>query len=368
MTACEEPQALCGAETGRTGRARCRARKSAGAERAAEDRGECAPGRDRLADAYLSQIRPRLFEADSAIATCTAGFAVLTRFWKRPQHGLSGAAMVAITALLLGLLATGCVSAEAQAQRCVPRPQILSASQPSSLIPVAPRTSAAAAKWALEEMAYLLPEVAHAGLNLHMFYSEDSDDLGEDGGDGGPPQVLQSQAPSFPVFMVRGAPPAPADPTALTAKLYCERLAAWANHASRALRAEAARRASAVLVWARKVAAQLLALASRPIPDTTGAEAGVEFDAAASVFAAAQVARAAPRPTVVFVGGLTALAPPTQNFRFPTHLVALVRSTNPAQVIPAEHAWARWVTRNGGTFTAISANDSSAVIAKTLAS
>jgi len=287
---------------------------------------------------------------------------------REEPRSLSGAALAAIAALLLGLPVAGCVSAGAQVQRCAPRPRTLSASQPSSLIPVAPRTSAAAAKWALEEVAHLLPKVARAGLDLHMFYSEDRDDLGEGGGDGGPPQVLQSQAPSFPVFTVAGAPPAPADPTALTAKLYCEHLAAWEHHASRALRAEAARRASAVLVWARKIAGRLLALASRPIPDTTGAEAGVEPDASASVFAATQVARAAPRPTVVFLGGLTALAAPAQNFGFPAHLVALVRSTNPAQVIPAEHAWARWVTRNGGTFTAISANDSPAVIAKTLAS
>jgi hypothetical protein len=243
----------------------------------------------------------------------------------------------------------------------------LSASQPSSLIFVAPRTSAAAAKWGLEEMAHLLPLVARAGMDLHVFYSEDRDDRGEGGGDGGPPQVLQSQAPNFPVFTVPGASPAPADPTALTAKLYCERLAAWANHASRTLRAVAARRTAAVLAWASKAAARALALASRPIPDTTGAEAGVEPDAAASVFAAAQVASAAPRPTVVFLGGLTALVPPAQNFRFPAHLVAMVRSTNPAQVIPAGHVWARWVTRNGGAFTAISANDSPAVIAKKLA-
>ena len=201
-----------------------------------------------------------------------------------------------------------------------------------------------------------------------MFYSEDSDDLAEGGGDGGPPQVLQAQAPSFPVFTVPGAPSAPVDPNALTGKLYCERLAAWEDHASGALRTEAARRAARVLAWSRKIAARLLALAGRPIPDTTGTESGVEFDAAASVFAAAQVASAAPRPTVAFLGGLTALSPPAQYFRFPAHLVVLVRSTNPALVIPAEQAWSRWVTRNGGTFTTISANDAPAVIAKTLAS
>lgn len=315
---------------------------------------------------YTSQPNER--KINLAIASCTAGFAALTRFRNRPQRGLSSAGLVAIAALLLGCLVTGCVSARAQAQGCASRAETLPASQPSSLIPVVPRTSAGAARWGLEELARQMPLIARAGLDLHVFYSEDSDDPGEGGGDGGPPQVLQAQAPSFPVLRVPGAPPAPADPNALTARLYCERLAAWEDHASRALRAEAARRAAGVLAWSGKIAARLLALAGRPIPDTTGAEAGVEFDAAASVFAAAQVASAAPRPTVAFLGGLTALSPPAQHFRFPAHLVALVRSTDPAQVIPAEHAWSRWVTRNGGTFTAISANDAPAVIARTLAS
>jgi hypothetical protein len=109
MTAREEPQPLCGVEKGRAGPARCRARKStAEAEAAAEDRGECAPGRNRLADAYLSRIRARLSEADSASPTWTAGFAVLTRFWKRPQRSLSGAALAAVAALLLGLVIAGC--------------------------------------------------------------------------------------------------------------------------------------------------------------------------------------------------------------------------------------------------------------------
>jgi hypothetical protein len=275
--------------------------------------------------------------------------------------------LAALAAVLLTCLVTGCVSVGAQAQSCPSRPEALPASRPSGLIVVAPRTSAAAARWGLRELAHLLPLVAHAGLDLHVFYSEDGDDLGDGGGDGGPPQVLQSQAPSFPGFAVPGPPSAPGDPTALTAKLYCARLATWASHASRALKAEAGRRTAAVLAWAEKAAARSVELASGPIPDTTGAERGVEPDAAASVFAAAQVARAAPRPTVVLLGGLTDLTPPARNFGFPARLVALVRSTDPDQVTSAEHAWTRWATRNGGAFTAISANDAPAVIARALA-
>lgn len=309
---------------------------------------------------------PNERKINRAIAACTARLAALTRFRNRPRRGLPGAGLVATAALLLGCLVTGCVSGRAQAPGCSPRAETLPASRPSSLIPVVPRTSAGAARWGLAELARELPLIARAGLDLHVFYSEDGDDLSADGADGGPPQVLQAQAPSFPVFRVPGAPPAPADPNPLTAKLYCEHLAAWADHASLALRAEAARRDSSVLAWSRKIAARLIALAGRPIPDT-GAEAGTEFDPAPSVFAAAQVASAAPRPMVVFPGGLTALSPPARNFSFPARLVALVRSINPAQVIPAERAWSRWVTRNGGTFAAISANDAPAVIAGTLA-
>jgi hypothetical protein len=309
--------------------------------------------------------RPNERKINRAIVACTAALAALARFWDRPRRGLSSAGLVAMAALL-GCIVTGCVSARAQTQGCASRAEMLPASRRSSLIPVAPRTSAVAARWGLEELARELPLIARAGLDLHVFYSEDSDDLVEGGGDGGPPQVLQAQAPSFPVFRVTGAPSAPADPNALTAKLYCEDLAAWEGHASLVLRTEAARRASSVLAWSRSIAARLLTLAGRPIKDTTGAEAGVEFDVAGSVFAAAQVASAVPRPTVVFLGGLTALSPPAQNFSFPARLVALVRSTNPAQVIPAERAWSRWATRNGGTFTAISANDAPVVIAETL--
>jgi hypothetical protein len=41
----------------------------------------------------------------------------------------------------------------------------------------------------------------------------------------------------------------------------------------------AARRAATVIAWAKTSGAQLTALAAGPIPDTTGREAGVEFDA-----------------------------------------------------------------------------------------
>ena len=285
---------------------------------------------------------------------------------KAPSRRLPKMALTVAPVLLLGGFVTGCISAGAQTPACVPRAEILPASQASSLILVVPRTSTGAARWGLGEAAHLLPFVAYAGLDLHVFYTEDADDLGEDGGDGGPPQVLQTQAPNFAAFSVPGVPQPPADSNALTAKLYCERLAVWEGHASQALRAEASRRAAAVRAWARTVAARLAALADKPIPDTTGAEAGVEFDAAASVFAAVQVVNAVPRATVVFLGGLTALAPPRGDFRLPAHFVAVVRSTNPSQVLPAERAWSRWVTQNGGVFTAISANDAPAVITRAL--
>lgn len=315
---------------------------------------------------YISDPSER--KLNLAIETCIAGFAGLVRFPKRALRSRPGLVLTAVPlALLSGGLVTGCASIGAQAPGCASRPHILPASQASSLIAVDPRTSARAAAWGLGELAQLLPLVARSGLDLHVFYTEDSDDLGEDGGDGGPLQVLQTQSPSFPVYTVPGSPQAPADPTALTAKLYCEQLTAWRNHASRATRAEATRRAAAVQTWARYVAARLLALAGKPIPDTTGPEANVEVDAGASVFAAAQVAGAAPRPAVLFLGGLSALAPPSQSFKFPVLLVALVRSTDPVQVTHAEHGWSRWVTRAGGAFKAISANEAPAVIARALA-
>jgi hypothetical protein len=236
------------------------------------------------------------------------------------------------------------------------------------LIAIVPRTSANAAIWGLHELASLLPLVARTGLELHVVYTQDGDDLGEDGGDGGPAQVLETQAPNFPVFQVHGAPQPPADPNALTAKLYCERLTAWQSSASQALTNQAAQRMDAVMAWATSTAARLIAVANAPIPDTTGREAGVEFDAGASIFAAAQIAQAAPQPTIVVLGGLTAVAPPSQDFKVPAHLVLLVRSTDPTRVLHAESAWKRWVARAGGTFQAISANNTPSVIAQALAS
>jgi hypothetical protein len=244
--------------------------------------------------------------------------------------------------------------------------EVLPASHAWTLIPVIPRTSAEAASWGLRELSFLLPFVARPGLELDVHYTQDGDDLGESGGDGGPPQVVQAQAPSFPVFGVPAEPQPPIDPNALTAKLYCERLTAWERRANRALRVEAAHRTAAALAWARTVAARLLALADRPISDTAGSEANVEFDAGASVFAAVQVAMAAPRPNILFLGGLTTLAPPSQKFGCPAHFVALVRSTDPTHVLHAVKVWSRWITRCGGTFQAASANDTPTEIAKAL--
>ena len=55
------------------------------------------------------------------------------------------------------------------------------------------------------------------------------------------------------------------------------------------------------------------------------------------------------------------MSPPSQSFAVPTRVVALVRSTDPAQVLHAESSWSRWVTKAGGTFRAVSAYDSPAV-------
>jgi hypothetical protein len=244
--------------------------------------------------------------------------------------------------------------------------EALPASQASSLTAIVPRTSASAASWALRELAFLLPFVARAGLELHVIYTQDGDDLGEDGGDGGPPQVLETQAPSFAVFQVQGVPQSPADPNALTAKLYCERLAAWQTMADQTLTSEASRQIPAVRAWAKSNAARLIALAASPVPDTTGREAGIEFDAGASIFSAAQVAQTAPRSTIVVLGGLTSLAPPSDRFEVPARFVVIVRSSNPAQVLEAENAWSRWVMRAGGTFQAISVNNSPTAITRAL--
>jgi hypothetical protein len=270
------------------------------------------------------------------------------------------------TTATAAILAAGCAPSAPKSQGCASRIEALAASQTSSLIAIIPRTSANAASWGLRELAFLLPLVARAGLELHVVYTQDGDDLGEDGGDGGPPQVLEAQAPSFLVFQVQGAPQSPADPNALTAKLHCERLAAWQSSASQALRNQASRRIAAVSTWANSNAARITALATHPIPDTTGSEGGVEFDAGASIFSAAQIAQAAPQPTIVVLGGLTAVAPPSQKFEVPAHLVVLVRSNDPGQVLHAESVWSRWVKQAGGTFQAISANDTPSVIAETL--
>lgn len=249
---------------------------------------------------------------------------------------------------------------------CAVPVEALPASGSSSLIAVVPRTSAGAAVWGLDELAQLLPSAARAGMELHVFYSQDSDDLGEGGGDGGPPQVVLTSAPSFPAFQVTGAPQRPADPTPLSARLYCRHLGAWLVHASRVLHAEIARRAALLATWAKTTAARLTALAGRPIPDTTGSEAGGEIDSGGSIFAAALVAEAAPHPTVLVLGGLTALSPPSVKFGFPARLVALIRSSDPGQVVGAEFAWTRWAHRAGGSFEALSSSDSPAVIAGAL--
>jgi hypothetical protein len=287
-------------------------------------------------------------------------------FDSRLRRRFAALGLAISTTATVAILAAGCAPSASKSQGCASRIEALAASQTHSLIAIDPRTSANAASWGLRELASLLPLVARAGLELHVVYTQDGDDLGEDGGDGGPPQVLEAQAPSFPVFQVKGVPQSPADPNALTAKLYCERLVAWQSSASQALRNQASRRIAAVRTWANSTAAQLTALATHLIPDTTGRETGVEFDAGAAIFSAAQIAQAAPRPTIVVLGGLTAVAPPSQNFEVPAHLVVLVRSDDPAQVLHAESAWSRWIKQAGGSFQAISANNTPTVIAGTL--
>ena len=286
----------------------------------------------------------------------------LNRLRKRFVPVLSRAFLV--VSITAAGLATGCTPSARP--NCMPKAEKLAASRRSSLIAVVPRTSRSAATWGLRELARLLPLVASGGLQLHVLYSQDSDDLVEGGGDGGPPQVLLTSVPHFPAVHLTGAPASPSDPTSLSAGLYCGRLASWQAHATSRLQTETARRAALAAAWARTARADLRRLARKPIPDTSGSESGVEIDASASVFTAAQVAQAAPQPTIVFLGGLTSLRPPLLKFRFPARLVALIRSTDPGQVLRAEANWARWARRAGGSFEAVSANDAPAQIARAL--
>lgn len=268
-----------------------------------------------------------------------------------------------LLALGAGALLTACGPLGPTAQQC-PRHQYgLSASTPTSLIAVIPRDSGASAQWGLRELASLLPLVAQPGLQLHVLYTQDADDLAPAGGDGGPPQVLATSAPSVLAFRVPRAPAEPEDPTSLSAKLYCQRLAAWRARATAAVRAAGVRRTEQAVAWARKTAARVTALAGRPIPDTSGAEAGGEVDTSASTFAAAEVAEGSPQPTIVFFGGLSVLQPPALRFRVPARLIALIRSVDPALVLRSERAWARWAEQDGGTFEAFSANDDASSIA-----
>ena len=178
--------------------------------------------------------------------------------------------------------------------------------------------------------------------------------------------MLLTTAPSFASFDVTGAPQSPSNPTPLSSRLYCDHLAAWRAQANRKLQAESERRAALVAAWARMTAAKLTVLADKPIPDTSGAEAGGDADTGASIFAAAQVAAVAPHPTVLVLGGLTALRPPSESFRFPALLVALIRSDDPDQVLNAESAWNRWARKSGGKFEALSSNDAVTVITRAL--
>jgi hypothetical protein len=263
-------------------------------------------------------------------------------------------------------LCAGCTGLGQHEQDCFGRLEALPATHPATLLAVDPRTSVSAADWGLHELAKLLPSVARGSLELHVLYTQDADDLTDGGGDGGPPQVLLKDAPTFPFFQVTGAPSPPASPTSLTAHLYCERLHTWQDHAAHVLQAEAAHRAAALQAWVTAVVARLTAIAAKPIPDTSGSESGVEADAGASTFTAAQVAEASPRPTILFLGGLTSLAPPSMHFSVPAHLVALVRLSAPARVLSAQVAWSHWITRAGGSLKLLSANDSISVIAQVL--
>lgn len=269
-----------------------------------------------------------------------------------------------LVAALAAATLAGCGPVADGAQGCSAAAETLPASVSSSVITLVPRTSRADAIWALDELAQLMPFVARGGLQLHVLYTQDSDDLVEGGGDGGPPQVIFSSAPAFAGFGVTGAPQRPADPTSLTGKLYCQNLAAWQRHAGEAVQAQADARAASVAAWAKTIEGRLSALASRPIPDTSGGEAGTEIDSGASIFTAAQIAETAPQPAIVFLGGLTALAPPPQDFRLSARLVALIWSSDPAQVLQAEVSWRRWAGRADGSFDAVSANAAPAAIAQ----
>ena len=273
--------------------------------------------------------------------------------------------VVAVTAVSVATvgLAVGCTPALGGVPHCTPRTEQLPASVSRSLIAVVPRTTTGAAVWGLRELVPVLPYVARPGLVLHVLYTQDGDDLGDGGGDGGAPQALLSTAPTFPVLRLGGAPQPPVNPNPLSAQLYCNRLAAWEGHASTMLRIAGAQREMAVRSWVAKTEVVLEALADRPIADTSGAEAGVEIDASASIFDAAQVAAVAPRSAILFLGGLTVLDPPSQGFRLPARLVAVVRSSGPAQVMRAKRIWTRWAAGAGGSFEAVSANDGPETIA-----
>src|SRR5215472_8884578 len=145
----------------------------------------------------------------------------LNRLRKRFVPVLSRAFLV--VSITAAGLATGCTPSARP--NCMPKAEKLAASRWSSLIAVVPRTSRSAATWGLRELARLLPLVASGGLQLHVLYSQDSDDLVEGGGDGGPPQVLLTSVPHFPAVHLTGAPASPSDPTSLSAGLYCGRLA-----------------------------------------------------------------------------------------------------------------------------------------------
>ena len=270
----------------------------------------------------------------------------------------------AIVTLQVGVAACG--SAASASQECTAATEALPATTAWSLIAEIPRTSAATASSALREVAQLLPYLPASGLQLHVIYSQDSDDLVPGGGDGGPPQVLFSAAPSFSAVQLTGAPARPADPTHLTSQLYCAQLTQWEHRAQQELRSAAAQRSATMTRWLAATERRLTQLADGPIPDTSGAEAGGEVDTAASIFAAVQVAQAAPQPTIFLVGGLSILWPPAQKFRFRGQLMALIDSDNPGQVLPAEAKWTKWAHAAGASFEALSSNDAPATIAQAL--